>query len=170
MGDWVWIYYLASTITQGPKVGPTASTDADATVLKVKLSLNWTGPFKILEVGPAASAPDKRRLADKVLYLNLPSDMPGASAKPRVTVERCKPCTGHTMPTARGFHQLDYRALCPQQTPQQVTSPPVLDSDVRIEDQRLEVEKITGHQSVRARGGVIAVLYETHWKGLLRTS
>ena len=68
MGDWVWIYYLASTITQGPKVGPTASTDADATVLKVKLSLNWTGPFKILEVGPAASAPDKRRLADKVLY------------------------------------------------------------------------------------------------------
>ena len=156
MGDWVWIYYLASTITQGPKV---------------KLSLNWTGPFKILEVGPAASAPDKRRLADKVLlYLNLPSDMPGASAKPRVTVERCKPCTGHTMPTARSFHQLDYRALCPQQTPQQVTSLPVLDSDVRIEDQRLEVEKITGHQSVRARGGIIAVLYETHWKGLLRTS
>lgn len=104
-------------------MGPTASSDADATVLRVKLSLNWTGPFKILEVGPAASAPDKRPLADKVLYLNLPSDMPGASAKPRVTVERCKPCTGHTMPTARCFHKLDY-ALCPQQTLQQVTSLP----------------------------------------------
>ena len=32
--------------------------------------------------------------------------------------------------------------------------------------QRLEVEKITGHQSVRGRGGVIAVMYETHWTGL----
>lgn len=113
----MWIYNSASTITQGSKVGPTASTDADATVLKVKLSLNWTGPFKILEVGPAASAPDKRPLADKVLYLNLPSDMPGASAKPRVTVERCKPCTGHTMPTARGFHKLDYRAMSSTNTP-----------------------------------------------------
>ena len=28
--------------------------------------------------------------------------------------------------------------------------------------QRLNVEKITGHQSVRERGGVIAVLYKTH--------
>ena len=100
----MWIHNSASIITQGSKVGPTASTDADATVLKVRLSLNWTGPSKILEVGPAASAPDKRPLADKVLYLNLPSDMPGASAKPRVAVERCKPCIGHTMPTARGFH------------------------------------------------------------------
>ena len=32
------------------------------------------------------------------------------------------------------------------------------------------MEKITGHQSVRGRGGVIAVMYETHWKGLLRPS
>ena len=32
--------------------------------------------------------------------------------------------------------------------------------------QRFEVEKITGHQSVRGRGGVIAVMYETLWTGL----
>ena len=32
--------------------------------------------------------------------------------------------------------------------------------------QRLEVEKITGHQSVRGRGEVIAVVYETHWTGI----
>ena len=36
--------------------------------------------------------------------------------------------------------------------------------------QRLEVEKITGHQSVRGRGEVIAVVYETHWTGLPRSS
>ena len=34
----------------------------------------------------------------------------------------------------------------------------------------LEVEKITSHRSVRGRGGVIAVLYETHWKGVLQLS
>ena len=28
------------------------------------------------------------------------------------------------------------------------------------------MEQITGHQSVRGRGGVIAVLYKTHWAGL----
>ena len=32
--------------------------------------------------------------------------------------------------------------------------------------QGLEVEKITGHQSIRGRGGIIAVMYETHWTGL----
>ena len=36
--------------------------------------------------------------------------------------------------------------------------------------ERLEVEKITSHRSVRGRGGVIAVLYETHWKGILQSS
>ena len=39
----------------------------------------------------------------------------------------------------------------------------VTQDDVSI---RLEVEKITGHQSVRGRGEVIAVMYETHWTGL----
>ena len=44
----------------------------------------------------------------------------------------------------------------------------VAQDDVPTPLQRLEVEKITGHQSVRGRGGVIAVMYETHWTGLFR--
>ena len=32
------------------------------------------------------------------------------------------------------------------------------------------MEKITGHQSVRERGGVIAVLYKTNWVGLSEPS
>ena len=32
--------------------------------------------------------------------------------------------------------------------------------------QRLEVEKIAEHQSVRGRGGTTAVMHETHWTGL----
>ena len=42
----------------------------------------------------------------------------------------------------------------------------VTQDDVSALLQRLEVEKITGHQSVRGRGGVIAVLYKMHWVGL----
>ena len=34
--------------------------------------------------------------------------------------------------------------------------------------ERLEVDKISSHRSVRGRGGAVAVLYETPWKGLLR--
>ena len=47
-------------------------------------------------------------------------------------------------------------------------SPPhhVTQDDVSTLLQRLQVEQITGHQSVRRRGGVIAVLYKTHWAGL----
>ena len=51
-------------------------------------------------------------------------------------------------------------------------SPPyhVIQDDVSTSLQRLEVEKITGHQSVRGRGGVITVMHETHWTGLSRPS
>ena len=38
----------------------------------------------------------------------------------------------------------------------------VTEDDVSTPLQRLEVEKITGHQSARGRGGVIAVMYETY--------
>ena len=30
----------------------------------------------------------------------------------------------------------------------------------------VDIEKITGHQLVRRRGGKLAVMYETHWEGL----
>ena len=51
-------------------------------------------------------------------------------------------------------------------------SPPyhVTQDDVSTPLQRLEVEQITGHQSVRGRGGVIAVMYKTHWAGLSESS
>ena len=67
---------------------------ADNKVFREKLSLNWTGPFKIIAVGPAPAAdtPDGRPLGDKLLYLDLPSNLSGPAAKPRVTVARCKPC------------------------------------------------------------------------------
>ena len=45
--------------------------NTDAKVLKAKLALNWTGPYKVLAVGPCSSAktPDYSSHGDD-LYLN----------------------------------------------------------------------------------------------------
>ena len=128
-GGWVWVFNTAATTRQGLPKG------ADNKVLKEKLSLNWTGPFTIIAVGPspAHNQLDGRPLGDKLQYLDLPSNMSGPAAKPRITVVRCKSCAND------------------------VATPPMLH----------DVAKITGHQCVRGRGGAIAVLYETHWDGLL---
>ena len=67
---------------------------ADNKVVKEKLSLDWIGLSKIIAVGPspAHGQPDGRPLGDKLLYLDLPSNMSGPDAKTRVTVVRYKPC------------------------------------------------------------------------------
>ena len=70
---------------------PNAKSGTDAKVLREKL--NWTGPFKTLAVGPSPSdfTPSGFPLAAKLLYLDLPSDMPGPDAHCQVSVARCKP-------------------------------------------------------------------------------
>ena len=68
VGSWAWVYNSVATIRQGSK------PDTDAKTLKAKLSLNWTGPYKVLVVGPCSSAntPDGSPLEAKLLYLDLP--------------------------------------------------------------------------------------------------
>ena len=46
VGSWAWVYKSASTIRQGVK------DNTDANVLNAKLALDWTGPYKVLAVGP----------------------------------------------------------------------------------------------------------------------
>ena len=46
----------------------------------------------------------------------------------------------------------------------------VTEDDLTVPIERFEVEKITRHRSARGLGGVVAVLYKTHWKGLLQPS
>ena len=145
----------------------------DAKVLKAKLALNWPGPYKILAVGPcsAAETPDGSPLGSNLLYLGLPSDLPGSDARRREAIERCKSC-------ANPHDSGDMPKYLPAGLTQCVLNkfskkPPkyhVAQDDVSTPLQRLEVEQITGHQSVRGRGGVIAVLYKTHWAGLSEPS
>ena len=128
--------------------------------LKAKLSLLWTGPFKILAVGPTAKAPDGRPLADKLLFLDLPSDLPGKDSKRRVSVARCKPCSNphdtadipRFLPAGLTRYVLNDNLL---------KSPPYHVTGEDVFSERLEVKQIVGHQTVRGRGGVLAVLYKT---------
>ena len=156
-GGWVWLYSTALTIRQGGK------TDTDAKVLKAKLSLNWKGPYKVLAVGSCtpADTPDGSPLGDFLFESTL-----------RHARRRCSPARfGATLQAlcqpprprrnaevfARGIGVIRAQKLLQESPPYHVTQ-----HDVSTPLQRLEVEKITGHQSVRSRGGVIAVMYETH--------
>ena len=84
---WAWVYHSASTIHQGVRA------NTDAKVIKDERALSWTGPYKILTVGPcsAAKTPDGSPLWDNLLYLDHPSDLPGSDARRRVAIERFKP-------------------------------------------------------------------------------
>ena len=101
-GGWAWVYNSASTIRQGVKA------NTDAKVLEAKLALNWTGPYKVLAVGPcsAAETPDGSPLGSNLLYLDLPSDLPGSDARRRVAIERCNPVP---TPTTAGTCPNTYR-------------------------------------------------------------
>ena len=162
-GGWAWVYNSASTIRLGVK------ENIDAKVLNAKLALNWTGPYQILAIGPcsAAETPDGSPLGSNLLYLDLPSDLSGSDARRRVANKRCKPCANphdcRYMPKylPAGLTQYVLNKLSKKSSPCHVTH-----NDLSTPLQRLEVEQITGHQSVWGRGGAIAVLYKTRWAGL----
>lgn len=66
-----------------------------------KLALNWHRPSRALAVGPtpACDTPDNRPLQDKLLFLDLSSDLPGRDCNPRVSIKRGNPCRSHKQNT-----------------------------------------------------------------------
>ena len=155
----MWVHNPAANIHQGAKSG------TDAKVFKEKLSPNWTGPFNSLAVGPSPSdsTPDGRPLAAKQIYVDLPNDMPGPDAHCRVSIARYNPC-------ANPHDTTDLPRYLPAELTQYVLNNYTTKSslfhvaadDVSVPVERLEVDKISSHRSVRGRGGAIAVRYETH--------
>ena len=88
-----------------------------------------------------------------------------------MAIERCKPGAN---PHDRGDVPKYLPAGLTQYVPNNLSkkSPPyhVTQDDVSAALQRLELELITGRQSVRGRSGVIAVLYKTPWAELSEPS
>ena len=106
-----------------------------------------------------------------MLYFGLPNDMSGPDAHFRVSVTRCKPCTNSHDTT--DLPRYLSAGLTQHILNNYTTTPPpfhVTADDVSMPVERLEVDKISSHRSALGRDGAIAVLYETHWKSLLRPS
>lgn len=125
--------------------------------------------FKILAVGAAAAedTPDGRPLGQHLLYLELPSDMPGSDSRARVSVYRCKPChSAHDiddfpkhLPAALSKYVLhSFGRKCPPLS--------VAAEDVVHSPDSLDLDFISEHQLVRGRGGFLAILFKAHWVGL----
>ena len=135
------MYNSASTTHQGVKA------NTDAKVPKAKLALIWTGPYKVLAVGPCSSADtqDGSSLGDN-LHFDLPSDLRGSDAHRRVAIERYKPCANphdsSDMPKylPAGLTQYVHSNFPKKSPPYHVTQ-----DDVSAPLQRLEMEQITGH-------------------------
>ena len=154
----MWIYNSQATIDQG--VGE------DTSHLVTKLSLNWTGPYKFLVVGPGLR-PDGRPVVDKTLYLDLPTDMPGRDQKKWVSVDYCKMCHNPSDDSdipkylPAGLRKYVLHSFTDNSPSFHPTTEDVVKSGISVDS-----EKITGHQLVRGRGSKLAVMYETHWEGL----
>lgn len=143
------------------------------TPLLSKLSLNWTGLFKLLRVSPSTSPPDGCPVGDKLPYFDMPSHISGPETKTRVSIMRCTPCvnlhnTGDRpihLPAGLPEYVLTY---FPCESPPFYVTTGDVDHDGRI--RRVELDMITAHRVMCGRGGKVAVMYETRWKGLRRLS
>ena len=98
-----------------------------------------------------------------MLYLDLPSNLYGPAAKPRVTEARCKPCANMPRHLPTGLTNYVLHAFATKPPPYHITTDDIATPPILIGD-----AKITGHQCVRGRGCATAVLHETHWDSLLR--
>ena len=123
---------------------------------------NYRLTGRVLAIGrlPSESTQDDGPLADRFLCLDLPNDMLGPDADCRVSEARWKPCTNPHDTTdlpqflAAEITQYVLNNHTPNPPPFHVTA-----DDVSVPVERLEVDKISSHPSLRNRGGAIAVLY-----------
>ena len=96
------MYNTAVTIRQGAK------TDTDDKVLKTKLSLNWTGPYNVVAIGPCtpADTPDGSPVSAKRLHWIYPPTCPVRMLAGASQYNASSPVpTPTTMPTSRSIFQ-----------------------------------------------------------------
>lgn len=161
-GMWVWCYDAQHTIRTG---GVDKATDKKAASnrIKAKLASLWTGPFKILAVGPCRF--EEKEIGAKLLYLDMPFDN---KTNPRVSVLRCKRChcphapddVPEFLPWQLSSYVLHkFAALAP---PFYLTAD---DVEIDLDVARAQPTKITAHRISRGPGGKIDVQYQTQWRG-----
>lgn len=174
-GNWVWIYDDKSTITGGGKhvlKKQDGGSDRKSFAMVSKLALCWTGPYKILCVGPGKTR-DGRVVGAKLVLLEVRKDEPGREINARVSVHRCKRCYNphegpqkpRFLPWAMSNYVLNkYSEVSP---PMHLTTD---DVNMELDTYRILPESISVHRLTRGLGGKIVVQYLTHWDETETTS
>ena len=174
-GDWVFVYDDRSTIAGGGKAvlkAPIDGSSRKSFALSAKLATCWTGPYKVLSVGPK-EGPDDKRVGPNLLLLDVrKEDMTSSTISERVSVYRCKKCTspheGQEGPRFLPWGLSNYvlNQYSERSPPFHLTA-----EDVRgLDTHRLEPLNISMHRLCRGLGGKIAVQYYTHWSGVEKTT
>lgn len=93
-GDWVWVDDKTTTTGGGSHVlkEKEAGQNKKSFAFIAKLSLCWTGHFKILLVGPGTTNNAGRKVRANLLLVEVQKDHPGKQINARVSIHRCKKC------------------------------------------------------------------------------
>ncbi len=164
--DWVLVYDDKSTIAGGGEhVLKENYGRKRSFALSGKLSHNWTGPYKVLLVGPGKTS-EGQEVGSKLLYLEINADELGKGITPRVSVHRCKKCyfpddvreMPRFLPWNLSKYVLNkYSELVP---PYHLTRE---DVGEELDERRILPFKISRHRICRGLGGKVTVQYYTHW-------
>ena len=164
-GQWVWVYDDKSTVSGGGKHILKASWDGstrNSFALVSKVAHYWTGPYKVLLVGPGKT-PDGDLVGRNLLLLDMSHEDSGR-INARVSVHRCKICynphEGERRPQfllwAMSSYVLNkYSDLSP---PFHVTA---CDVNMEIDSYRTTPRSIVSHRILRGLFGTVSVHYLT---------
>ena len=173
VGDWAWVYDDHSTITGGGKhvLKPAEGSSARKSFALIsKLAHCWSGPYKVLCVGPGKMS-DGREVGPKLILLEIRTDEPGRGINARVSVHRCKKCynphEGATAPRFLPWSMSNYvlNKYSEISPPFHLTTD---DVTAELDTHRVTPRTLTKHRLTRGLGGKIAVQYYTYWDGLER--
>lgn len=133
--------------------------------------MNWTGPSKVLLVGPSSSAADGYPVGDEVVYLEWPVRPSRSTLIPRESGMTCKLCANPHDDSDRPVHLsvglTAYLLVLPRSHP--LPTPLLTIWSLTLGWSILNWKLYVA--LVRARhGGKLAVMYETRWKRLTRVS
>ena len=172
-GQWVRVYDDKSSASGGDKLVLKAPVDGSTRMsfaLASKLAHCWTGPYKVLLVGPG-KAPDCDLFGRNLFLLDM-SHEDSRRINVRVSVHRCKICYNPHERERRP--QLLPWAMSPYLNKYSDLSPhfhlTVDDVNIELDSYRVTPRSIVSHRILRGFSGTVSVQYLTSWNELENTS
>ena len=173
-GQRVWVYDDKNTTIDGGKhvlKAPMDESSRKSFALVSKLAYRWTGPYKVLLVGPG-KAPDGDLVGRNLLFLDT-SHEDSRRINARVSVHRCKRCYNphegerrpQLLPWAMSSYVLN---KCSDLSPPLYLT--IDDANMERDSYRITPTSIVSHRILRGFSGTVSVQYITSWNELANTS